>query len=318
MNDNLTCELIADLLPLYQDGVCSEATAAAVETHLDGCASCRALAAQMKSSVLDTKMEEERNAVLGKHRKRVRMRSTTVGLITAGVLMIPVLVCLIVNLAVGRSLDWFFIVLSSLLLLASITVVPMMVPARKLVWSMLSGTASLVLLLLVCCVYTGGSWFWVASVPTVFGISLFLMPVLLYSFPLPAALQNKKGLISMVWDSLWLMLVVLLGTRYVGAGTAEGIEITLFSLVLAWSVFLVIRYLPAHPLTRAGIVTILCALFCVFSNVVINGILEGFRAANAWRYLADYDYVNLIVGICIAATGLILILIGALLKLRKR
>lgn len=37
------CELIRDLLPLYRDGVCSQATAAAVEEHLATCESCAAI-----------------------------------------------------------------------------------------------------------------------------------------------------------------------------------------------------------------------------------------------------------------------------------
>ena len=36
------CDLIRDWLPLYQDGVCSEESRAAVEEHLRECPSCRA------------------------------------------------------------------------------------------------------------------------------------------------------------------------------------------------------------------------------------------------------------------------------------
>lgn len=36
------CDLIRDLLPLYQDGVCNEESRAAVEEHLRECPSCRA------------------------------------------------------------------------------------------------------------------------------------------------------------------------------------------------------------------------------------------------------------------------------------
>lgn len=39
MNEN--CEIIRDLLPLYRDNVCSEASRALVEAHLKECAECR-------------------------------------------------------------------------------------------------------------------------------------------------------------------------------------------------------------------------------------------------------------------------------------
>ena len=35
------CDLIRDLLPLYLDGVCSDASRRAVKAHLAGCADCR-------------------------------------------------------------------------------------------------------------------------------------------------------------------------------------------------------------------------------------------------------------------------------------
>lgn len=40
----LTCDIIQDLLPLYEDGLCSPGSRAAVEEHLLECPSCRALA----------------------------------------------------------------------------------------------------------------------------------------------------------------------------------------------------------------------------------------------------------------------------------
>lgn len=42
-----TCEIVADLLPLYLDGVCSPSSAALVEEHLAACENCRALREEM-------------------------------------------------------------------------------------------------------------------------------------------------------------------------------------------------------------------------------------------------------------------------------
>lgn len=39
----INCEMARDLLPLYQDGVCSETSKAAVESHLNDCEDCRNL-----------------------------------------------------------------------------------------------------------------------------------------------------------------------------------------------------------------------------------------------------------------------------------
>ena len=65
--------------------------------------------------------------------------------------MIPVIVCLICNLAIGHALDWFFIVLTALLVVASVTLVPMLVVEKKAVYTVLAFTGTLVLLLFTCC-----------------------------------------------------------------------------------------------------------------------------------------------------------------------
>lgn len=41
-SESLSCDIVRDLLPLYHDGVVSDATKAAVEHHLSTCAECRA------------------------------------------------------------------------------------------------------------------------------------------------------------------------------------------------------------------------------------------------------------------------------------
>ena len=46
---NLPCEIIQDLLPLQEDHLCSEASRAAIETHLKECPACRALVDRMRS-----------------------------------------------------------------------------------------------------------------------------------------------------------------------------------------------------------------------------------------------------------------------------
>ena len=39
----MNCEIVRDLLPLYEDGLCSEESRGAVEEHLKTCEACRKL-----------------------------------------------------------------------------------------------------------------------------------------------------------------------------------------------------------------------------------------------------------------------------------
>ena len=44
----MKCEIIRDLLPMYCDGLCSEASKQEIEAHVAQCEGCRAFLAEMK------------------------------------------------------------------------------------------------------------------------------------------------------------------------------------------------------------------------------------------------------------------------------
>lgn len=71
---------------------------------------------------------------------------------------VALLTCFICNLAVGHRLDWFFIVLTSLLLAFSLTSLPVFLKRERAVISLSAATGSLLLLILTCGLYTGGGW----------------------------------------------------------------------------------------------------------------------------------------------------------------
>ena len=56
--NNLPCEMIQDLLPLYVDSVVGEEAKQAVEDHVKNCAACR----QMLADMSDTGIEEMADA----------------------------------------------------------------------------------------------------------------------------------------------------------------------------------------------------------------------------------------------------------------
>lgn len=150
-----------------------------------------------------------------------------------------ILICFIVNLAVQHTLSWFWIVLASVLLAASLTLAPALVSMRPALerykWAVSLGcaAASLELLLLICCLYTGGNWFWVAFAGTIFGLSLALLPFLLPTLPLPAALAGRKTSLYLGLETVLLILLLLVCCLYTGgdwlilaaAGTLFGLSV---------------------------------------------------------------------------------------------
>lgn len=89
---NVNCEIVQDLLPLYEDGVCSESSRAAIEEHLQTCETCRALKEDVPlipepEIVLDAAEEEKK--VVGSFKKVRRWWGLS---LIAIVLLVPLLV----------------------------------------------------------------------------------------------------------------------------------------------------------------------------------------------------------------------------------
>ena len=130
--------------------------------------------------------------------------------------------CAIVNLATAHRLDWFFIVLFSVLLCASILLVPSLC-ALDSKWErwrpLLSAggfTISLLLLLLSICLYCGGDWFFVAAAACLFALSLLILPFLLPRLPLPEKYGRCRLSLYLAAGTLMLLLLLLVCCLHTG------------------------------------------------------------------------------------------------------
>lgn len=267
------CDLVQDLLPLYHDDVCSATSREVVEEHLQECAACKKIAENLTNHKVDEMLAQEKNDIIQTHEKAERRKTYTIGIVTACVLLVPTLICLICNLAIGHALDWFFIVLASMLLVASLLVVPFIAQRNRGVMAIVSFTGALLLLLYVCCDYTKGNWFWVAAVSTVFGLSVFLAPYMVCHISLPEALQDHKGFVVMLWDTVWLYAIIVVCGIYVKGGSVYwglGLTVTSYCLLPVWIIFWIVRYMHGNVLVKTGWIVI-CAGVCVaFCNDVIS------------------------------------------------
>ena len=237
------CDVIRDLIPLYIDDVASKASRRMVEEHLAECADCRALLGRMKSEEVETAINFEKEDVIAGQRRFFKRRSAVIGSVIAGIFLFPVLICLIVNLASGSGLDWFFIVLASLLVAASLLVVPLMAPENKGLWTLGSFTVSLLLLFGVCCLYTGGNWFFVAGTAVLFGLSLVFLPFAVRSRLLADYLEDRKGLAVVTADTvLFALMMLAIGLHTGSAGFFRiAVPMTVLVILIVWALFFIIR-----------------------------------------------------------------------------
>lgn len=130
--------------------------------------------------------------------------------------------CAIVNLATAHRLDWFFIVLFSVLLCASILLVPSLcaLDSKWERWRPLLSfggfTASLLLLLLSICLYCGGNWFFVAAAACLLALCLLILPFLLPRLPLPEKYSRCRLSLYLFAGTLMLLLLLLVCCIHTG------------------------------------------------------------------------------------------------------
>ncbi len=183
LNMNKHCEVIRDLLPLYADDVCSVASRNIIEEHLRECPECSAMLEKLRNDEIEEGLAEEKDQVISRQARQFRRRSTAVGSVISGLFMIPILICLVINLVSGASLNGFLIVLGGMAVAASLIIVPLMVPEDKLFWTFCAFVLSVLLLLAICCFSARGTWFFTAASAVLFGMSVVFLPFLLKARP---------------------------------------------------------------------------------------------------------------------------------------
>ena len=305
------CEMIRDLLPLYQDDVCSDSSRQAVEEHLGECKACTDYLQELRQSgEIENVIDIERKDALSSQAKFFKRRSAVVGTVFAGIFLLPVLICLIVGLATG-GLSWVMIVLAAMLIPASLIAVPLLAPENKLLWTLSSFAVSLTLLLGVCSVLGGGGWFLTAETGVLFGLSVVFAPFAVKAKPIASRIKNRKGLSVMALDTALFVLMMLciglehgLGASYYKLAGAISLPILLW----AWALFLTIRYLKAgKSLITAAALGITGVIMIVCNFVFGMGDMSSVIYIEALGKRVEFS--------SFAATAVICLIIGAIFAL---
>ncbi len=291
--DVRNCDIVQDLLPLYYDDACSKASRTMVEEHLAKCSECRRVYDELKNDDIDSIIKAESKGILERHEKRERNAAYKAGVIIAGLLLIPVLITFIVGLASGIGLDVFAIVTASMLLVAAITVVPLMSKQKRFVKCILTGVLALLMIFFFVDRMQGQGEFILWSVPTVFGLSVAFFPFVIRGIELPPVLADKKALITMLWDTLWLYLTIVEVCGHSGDmdGMKVGCIVSTVVMAAVWICFVVARYLKTNVLVKSGIILMVCGLWTAFSNDVCRWIIEGTRQLTI-RHVDFADWNN--------------------------
>ncbi len=275
-NDFNECEIVQDLLPLYFDDACNPVSKELVKQHLSTCEACRKIYEELKNDTIDSVIKKESAGVLARHAKKERNAAYKAGAIIALLLMIPIVITFIIEMTNGGGLGVFSVLVASMLLVAALTVVPLMSQEKRLVKSIMVGVLALLLIMFFVDRMNGGGEFILWSVPTIFGLSIVLFPLVIQNVTLPITLTDKKALLTMVWDTLWLYLTIF--EVCIHFGDTEGMQIGFIVATVmmtgVWLVFVIARYLKVNMWIKAGIITSIVSIWTAFSNDVCAYFIE--------------------------------------------
>ena len=192
---------------------------------------------------------------------------------------VALITCFICNLAVQHTLSWFFIVLTSIMTAFSLTNVPVLAPERrKAFYKLISFFVSLNILLLTCCIYTNGNWFFVAFAAILFAFSVVFLPLLLRGISLPGRAGSHKTLISVAVDTVLLFILVFAGLTYTGHSIdyifKTAYPTCAFCVILPWIFVVVIRYIRFNGFYKTSACIAVTGVFTFFCNTVIGVLIE--------------------------------------------
>ncbi len=88
---NKQCEIVQDLIPLYIDGACSEASAEMVKEHLKTCSACNDIYVKMSSDIGEGTLKAEAETVIKKHKRKENQQIIKYLFFAVAVLYIPAL-----------------------------------------------------------------------------------------------------------------------------------------------------------------------------------------------------------------------------------
>lgn len=190
-----------------------------------------------------------------------------------------ILVTFIVNLAVNHTLSWFFIVLASLLLAASLLIIPQYIKKHKLRYVPLDFLGSLFLLLGVISIYSkGDGWFFVVVFALIFAYSIIFTPLLIKTEKVPEVIKKHNAFFSITVNALCLLIllgVINIYSAVVGPtksfwfGTT-GLPITLISLIPVYGTVLIVKNKKVNWQIKTAILIIVWTITTNAINPIVT------------------------------------------------
>lgn len=185
--------------------------------------------------------------------------------------------CFICNLVIDKTLSWFWIVASALLLSFTFTNLPKLIKKHKLILIPLAIFSAFCILLAFCSIYTNGVWFWVASLSVLFGLSIIFIPIYISKFKIFSKIRKYNDFVSIGFDFIFLnILLIVINTYSVTNGYSLNYWYFNIALPIVLTVYIIlnlllsVRFLKINKLLKTSIILFLLIFFAYIMPLFIK------------------------------------------------
>lgn len=188
---------------------------------------------------------------------------------------ITVITCFICNLAIEKTLNWFWIVLTALLLSASFTNIPQYIKKYRLILVPLIEYFFLCLLLLVCNIYTKGNWFWIAIISVLLTLVIVFLPMIIYKYNFPNFFKKFNAFVSIFADFVLLLLLLLIINININGSWFFNFALPLCIVILAILYLITsVKYIKINKYLKVGIMLLMSEVMYILFLMFLNEFIK--------------------------------------------
>lgn len=237
-----------------------------------------------------------------------------------------IVVCFICDLAIFHRLDWFWIVLTSLMLAFSFTNLPFLLEKHRLPICLAAATGSLFLLLLSCWAFAGGIW--ILGGLAITAVSL-LLPWGVWAIWRLYSLHVAP--LSMALFTLWVFALLAVVHAFTGGGwlLPFAYPIAAFCLAYLWLYFAVALWLPVSAWFKAAAFALLTTFAVPLGNLLSSHMVPEQNAPTLADYFAwgriftmedihGFSWINVLVFAVMLILSAVLLAVGIVRAVQKR
>ena len=245
--------------------------------------------------------------------------------------------CFICDLVINKSLTWFWIVLSALLLAFTFTNLPKLIKKHKLILIPSSIYLALCLLLGVCCIYTHGNWFLIPTLSVLFGLIIIFTPMYISKFKIFNKIKKFNDFVSLGIDFIGLNILLIVIDLY---SVSNGYTYNHWFLKIAFpitiifycflNILLCVKFLKVNKLIKTSIILFLIDLiylippFLKFKNLELQKELAYdtniFKANfSTWKLELTIDNnIHCIIALTLISLAIIFLISGLILHITRK